>query len=508
MTTKIYHPKIEVRAFKVGTASVVLTDLMALGGGLPPERQANTRDNVIDLTQYLSEGSSVRVATSTREPAGAWGITLVDAPYESQSFRRESRVDSIAAMLEPMDLIEIRMAHDLSEYARPDKGYKLPLVMRGFVSEVRRRRGVDSQGRPQRQVVISGQSLVGRVWQQLRIFYLNNSVIGDNVLTSFRLLQKYDADQVTARNPLISEFMESVVLGMIGEFLGNLTWWNRRSIGLGFSSIELECSARGRIQGHVANSFEGGSLYQFAAMLTDVHAGFNELFAESREDSEVIILRPVPWCDPDGRYIQEGTPLIDVVVVHEDDIISIESSRSDQGVANYCYVRSTPWVFGSDRLVQLESNVAFDRTHARNNPILYGNRVVEVDSSLGAPTYEKGTDSISSDDQETYDATQMKWLRERSNVLLAALRDAAVFERGSMTVRGDEKLRAGVFVRVVEGNLQYRCYAHRVEHRFDPFRGFTTVVNFERSDAFIERSRMRTSPYHAEMIRIVKGVDK
>ncbi|HYE36124.1 hypothetical protein [Methylocaldum sp.] len=501
MTTKIYHPRIEIRAFKV----VQRREIMP--GRRTSSRYSEGDITEIDLTPFLGDGSSVRVVTDVKAPAGAFAISVVDAPKSIKigGDGKTVHVESLTYLLEPADLVEIRIAHDPSEYAKAEKGYRLPVIMRGVISEVRRRRGVDGQGRPHRTVVITGQNLIGRAWQALRIMYFNNHPLGDLTLSTFKFLQKYDPDGDIARNPSTTEFMSGIIKPIIEEFLGNMKFWGKR-LAREFSKVSVECTAQGRVQGMIANTFESGSLYRFIAFLTDADSGLNELYSESREDGEYIVLRSTPWRTPDRKFIQSGTPSIDVVELTDDDIVSIESTRTDQGTANYFYAKSAAWWYGSDTALRLTSDLLPETDYPNNNPAIYGHRLLEADIALGPPDYEGSTDRIPVDQRETYDQSVMSWLADRRRALQEATRDAAVFERGALVCRGNEKLRAGIFVRVKEGDLVYEVYAARVEHQFTMFQGFTTVVHFERSDAFIQRSQRDVTPYWGEMTQKARGL--
>jgi hypothetical protein len=86
---------------------------------------------------------------------------------------------SLYAMIEPMDIIEIRMAHAPSSYED-----RIPVVMRGFVGMIRRSRSM-SGGKPQRTVMVAGNDY-GKILQILRIYYLNNSAVGDNIVAEMK----------------------------------------------------------------------------------------------------------------------------------------------------------------------------------------------------------------------------------------------------------------------------------------------------------------------------------
>ena len=109
-----------------------------------------------DLENWLGEGCSVHTSKSIREPIGQFSITFLDK--EHPDF-----LDSIYYMIAPMDGIEIRMAHDGSQDPT--------LVMRGFVSDVRRDETKGQDGKPVRRVTVIGHD-VGKLMVQHRIYML------------------------------------------------------------------------------------------------------------------------------------------------------------------------------------------------------------------------------------------------------------------------------------------------------------------------------------------------
>jgi hypothetical protein len=67
---------------------------------------------------------------------------------------------------------------------------------------------------------------------------------------------------------------------------------------------------------------------------------WHELFVEDREDAPYVVYRPNPFKSVSGDYIQE--PYISdpskapqVVAIDDADLVSLQASRSDDGVANF-----------------------------------------------------------------------------------------------------------------------------------------------------------------------------
>lgn len=136
-------------------------------------------DSEIDLSPFLGDGSSVATSKGVHDPAGGFTITIMDRPYVNGG-----ALESLYGVIEPMDFIEIRMKHS------PNGSALVPIVMRGFISGVSRNETMGADGRPQRSVIITGQDY-GKIWQMLQILFLPGYVIGQDLLTNFRLFERF-----------------------------------------------------------------------------------------------------------------------------------------------------------------------------------------------------------------------------------------------------------------------------------------------------------------------------
>lgn len=118
---RTYEPKIEVRLIKAFPRTEIIPGTPVAG------RVGDLRS--IDLTEFIGDGGSIRTSKSIRQPAGGFSITFPDKPVFGET---------IYALIEPMDMIEIRFCHDPFEYSKPNEGYRPPIVMRGLVSNISR----------------------------------------------------------------------------------------------------------------------------------------------------------------------------------------------------------------------------------------------------------------------------------------------------------------------------------------------------------------------------------
>ena len=79
-------------------------------------------------------------------------------------------------------------------------------------------------------------------------------------------------------------------------------------------------------------------------------------------------------------------------------------------------------------------------------------------------------------------------------------KDNVIFESGSLRLRGNERIKAGMQLNVSRGNKMYSSYyVTKVDHEFVPFQGFYTTVTVERGTNFITRSQSDQLTYFLEI---------
>jgi hypothetical protein len=174
--------------------SVMLSKMISRVNGVA-QRYAGAQ-RTIDLTPYLGEGGSVQTYRSLAEPVGTFTISFADQAIPTI-------LDSAYALIEPMDMIEIRMARSAAPYA----GGKLPINMRGFVTSIERIETIVDDGAPQRQVVITGENF-GKLWQINSVFWQVALEQGDPFLTVYALNAYLG---LTVKFESASQFVEEMV---------------------------------------------------------------------------------------------------------------------------------------------------------------------------------------------------------------------------------------------------------------------------------------------------------
>jgi hypothetical protein len=483
---RLYEPKAEVRLIKTGPRKELVS-----GVAVAKSRYADRAS--YDLTAMLGDGGVVRVAKGVRDPAGAFSISLPDRALPEIN-------ETLYAIVEPMDIIEIRMAHDPYAYAKQDEGYSLPVVMRGLVSSVTRSEGM-SGGRPVRTVTIAGQDF-GKILQIIQIFYLNNSVVGDNILSEFAYFQKFGNPE-NAKHKQANDFLADLVSSVLDPYLSRLV---AKANGGGVkatvtSTWTLDASIDGVVSPYAVSAMNNVSLYSLLTSLLDV-GPFNELFVEDRADGIALVVRPAPMLDVSGSAVQGVRP--ESVDIDSVDVLSINLSRTDAGVANYFWVQNTPWAMYSNELAKslasvgsADSFIKFD--YPNSDKAYFGVRKMEVSTSLLPPEYA-GYDAALKSEVKQETRRLGDWIETRRKVLADINKDNVLFEHGSIRVRGNEKIKAGMQLRVSRGGgVLSTYYVTHVDHEFVPMHGFTSLLTVERGTSFINRAQAETAQYRAEI---------
>lgn len=482
---KLYQPKVEVRLVKSFPRDEIVPDI--------PVAARYGVVKAIDLTPYLGEAGGVRTSKSVREPAGGFTITLADKAHAVF-------YETLYALIEPMDLVEIRFAHDPSEYAKPVEGYRPPVVMRGLVTNVTRNETM-SGGKPVRTVTISGQDF-GKILQIIQIFYLDNSVVGDNLLTEFKYFQKY-GEAGEAKIKTAKDFVDGVLANVINPYLKRITSLaDGRSVSAEvINEWGASVSISGVVSPYSVAHLNDVSLHQFLCRLLDV-GPFNELYVEDLEDSVRLVVRPAPYLDVASEPIQGVRG--DSYALSSEDIVSMNVSRTDSGVANYFWVQNTPWAMYSNEdakraasIGDKSSFIKFDYLNSKAD--YYGIRKMEVSTTL-LPDDAAPSDSAKSAAVKSESVKTGNWLEQRRQLLSAINKDNVIFEFGTIRIRGNEKLKAGMQIYVTRGQSYYGTfYVTKVDHEFVPFQGFYSTLTVERGTSFIDRSQIQFPVYYQEI---------
>lgn len=455
----------------------------------------------IDLTPYIGEGGQVIVRKNVREAEGMFSVTLVDKMVPDQE-------ETLYGLIEAMDVIEIRMARSTAPYFGKLPKH-MPLMMRGLVSIIGRGEVMTMNG-PRRGITISGQDY-GKILRILRIIYIPGMVLGQDLLSAFKLFLNYDV-AATAYSDA-SAFVKDVVTKVVGEFTAKM-----RAKGTAPSAgtaggddakspiMDILVDAKvgsGSISPFGANEWPGGTVHELLAYFGDVGA-WNELFIEDREDAPYLVFRPNPFKDIKGAFIQSGEG-VRTATVADKNIVSIDASRTDANVANYFWVDAPRYNLVDGTLLQAAAQDGqmapnpFLTDYANSDPIFYGIRPLEVQTQQG-----ERIDGQPEADIEAGKSIGIEMVNGKRRLLIEQNKDNGVLESGSLILRGDETIRGGTIVTVKRGGdkgLAYEVYGFEAVHEFTWGGAYLTTVNFDRGTGFVERIKRgkgTNSPYLAE----------
>lgn len=490
MTLTDSNPKITVRLFKTisrGTVDGVSAVSMRYAG----------KDSYIDLTEYLGDNSSVRTTKSVREPAGGFSITIPDRPYDDGF-----SLETIYGLIEPMDGIEIRMWGGVG-MAPPE----LPIVMRGFVSDIYRSQSMGENGHPQRSITIAGQDY-GKIWQMFQIIYLQAYSEGKSLLTTYNLWELFG---MKAQNTMkVSEFVKAAVEKILNPFLDKMLpkhWPMPRSIKTTDMLVQ---------HGVINNSYQNtqGSIYDMLRQNTDVPT-WNELYIEDREDGVHCVFRPIPALrytpDKDGKVkIMDDAPDPMIVEIFDDDIVAMQATRSDSTVANFYWVNNTRYDLIDEMQRKLASIPNGDkRVSAADYPNAavkyYGTRAMYAETQLAADEVKNAGSGQSKSQIDDNNKKVEAWIDKRRRELMEMNKDNVIYETGSVRMKGGqwrpvggELMKAGDYGRFVSGDFYFDAYITRIDHEFVPYVGYTCTVQYERGEGFANRIGMETSAWLKE----------
>lgn len=501
-------PRITVRLFKTISRTTI-------DGELPASTRYQGKDEYIDLTPFLGDGSSVVTSKSVREPAGAFSITFADRPQRSVqqlvNVVPTEAIESIYGLVEPMDMIEIRMWNGIGSWF----GDAYPIKMRGFVSSITRVQVMSDDGRPVRQVVIGGQDF-GKIWQIYQVLYLPAYAAGTPLLTTLKFSQLFGTE---AKNTMkAAEFVRTVVDKVLNPFIDGFMPQHSpqpRSIQTG-KSISVG-------HGVINNNYQDqqGSIYSILATFGDVGI-WNELYVEDLEDGVHCVYRAIPALSitkkkgqKDDR-IQDDAPQPTFVQIPDDYVQSLVTSRSDANVANFFWVNNSRFDLIDDMSRKLmglsgNNNTINLKDYPNSAAGYYGVRPMYAATQQAGDEVTNMGSGLAKESQDKRSAQVEAWIDKRRRLMAEMNKDNVVFEVGEARVKGgpmrpdgQEAMKPGDYAMFLTGGITWRAYVHQMIDEFLPFQGYTTTLQFERGENFITRAYMgdgMDSPWLAEQAR-------
>ena len=497
-------PRLTVRLYKTISRQTV-------DGQSAVSTRYEGKDEYIDITPFLGDASSVRTTKSVRDPAGGFSITVSDQPQQTGL-----SLESLSGLIEPMDLVEIRMWSGIG--AAPqlpgvgDAQSNYPIIMRGFVSDIQRSQGVDEAGRPQRSVTITGQDY-GKIWQTFQVIYLAAYAERKALLTNFNLWELFDGEpkNALASGEFVRQMIEKIINPHLDGFMPKNTAMPRQ--------LKTDDSISVK-HGVVNSSYQNseGSIYDILKFHGDVGV-WNELYTEDREDGVHVVYRAIPALHltaPEGkdRKIQDDAPDPIFVEVPDDHINSMATGRGDANVANFYWVGNARFDLIDEMQRKLASIPAGDaRVSLKEYPNTavkyYGVRLMRADTQQGDDAILNMTTDLKKGSIDKRSEQQEAWIDKRRRLMMEMNKDNVVFERGTARIKGGpmraggEAMKAGDYALFKMGRMTYEAYVVSVDHEFLPFQRYTTTLNFERGTGFVERARTvaTLSPWLSEQAR-------
>lgn len=482
MTQAIFAtPKISVRLYK---------SIMRKQGdaGLAISERYADKEAFIDLTPYLGDGSTVGVTKDVRQPSGTFSLTFSDRPniagVSMGPVLSTAGLESVYGLVEPMDVVEIRMWTGIGKCPNP-----LPIKMRGFVTEVARARQMGANGQPVRTVVISGQDY-GKVLQTFQVVYLTNYPGAPALLTGFDFFEQFGGE---ARNTISgAEYLQLVLDNVINPLLKTLI--------PEYNGMPREILLDAQSVGQLNNAYNNqqGSVYDLLKGFLDVGI-WNELFIEDREDGVYLVWRPVPVYD-----LQTGDPTQNLKTspyqgtIQDNLITQMRQGRKDEAVFNFYWCTNTSFDMIGDDFLQAEAQSAGLHQDTLEYPNTakkyYGIRAMYADSVMGPDNVDNMNAGLPADQQTARDGYMTDWIAQRRGVMVANNKDNVVLEYGSLEMKGGptrdgttDALKAGDYIRVLDGLMSWQAYAVSIQDNFAPYRSYTSTLGFERGSGFAWR---------------------
>lgn len=482
MTVSVFAtPRFSVRLYK---------SIMRKPGeaGLPTSQRYADKDAFIDLTPYLGDGSSITTNKDIRQPAGTFSLTFADRPSVTGQnmgpVLSTAGLESVYGLVEPMDIVEIRIWNGKGICPSP-----LPIKMRGFVTEIVRGRQIGADGKPLRTVTVSGQDY-GKVLQAYQILYLPSYSGSKPLLSGFNFFEQFGG---IAQNTITgSQFIDMLLKQLINPQLDTLIPTH--------SPMPRVIMADPQTEAMLNNSYmhQEGSVYDLMRSLLDI-GHWNEFFVEDREDGVHLVWRPCPYFDLTTKTTtQDLTRPVYSGIIADNEIVSVRQSRTDENVYNYYWTTNQRFDLVDDmhRRVEAYMSGAMDSMMEYPNTAhkYYGLRAMYADSVMGPMDVDNQTSGLEQNQQDARGSSMADWLKERRDVIINNNKDNVVLEKGTIEMKGGpsrynstEPLKAGDYIRVLDGLIQWDAYVVGLQDNFQPYRSYSSSIQFERGTGFAQR---------------------
>ena len=458
----------------------------------------------IGLTPFLGDAGSVRTNKSLDEPCGGFSVTFADRVSNEGA-------DTVAALAEAMDMVEIRMKR-----IPAGRGGVPPLIMRGYISSVRRVEYIDGDGIPHRVVVIMGQDS-GKLWQNHSI--LPEAQMASALNTMLSTYSLFAATGITFGILPVAEFVSIFTEQVMNPAVDMMSAFAGRAVPR-FTPVVSVPADQGHISASILQGFPGGRFWDVLEYVAD--RPWNELFVRDRPDGgpPELVFRPVPYLDIGGGIIMPGAEEPAPLIVRDQrDIVRLDVVRSDHDVANFYWVPPTSSIPDTanmssikeiNRLAGGQDGPLFSINHNNSALALYGLRKMEAYTRLMPSDLPQGRSANLHDPDVREQAGEIttQWHIRRAEQLKLLNLDNVVWETVEMVIKGHEEFEIGRYIEWTRGQfygsgLVSKGYIQRVQHEFVPLKhgdsgAWLTTLTIIRSDGFLNRDEMGASPYWTE----------
>jgi hypothetical protein len=326
-------------------------------------------------------------------------------------------------------------------------------------------------------------------------------MVGDYYLTEFKFFETF-AQSGGIKTMSANEFVKTIVDGVVNPYMKGMGSLANFADSNAVTRMTPEVSIDGYISPWTPSSFDDITFHDLMSNCLDVPV-WNEMYTEDRKDGIFLVVRPMPMKNIKGKFIQGKA---EQVTVDSDSIIAQNVSRSDSGVANFYWVTNSRWSIFSNKdqtdLARAGDMDSFMTTKYLNSSMSYfGIRKMAAESALGPPDYTN-TDEATKEQVPQQAMSIQDWLVARRTLLAELNKDNVIYESGTLRLRGNESIKAGMYVGVKRGTGNTylgEVYAHTVSHDFVPYQGFFTTVEFDRGTLFAERAQQKTPRYIDEI---------
>lgn len=495
MTIKVDSPQIQILLFK--------TTGVNFNTGSQYRGAAGAIDG-IDITPFLGDAGSVRTMKGVDEPCGGFSIVFADRCTGEGA-------DTVYALAEPMDLVEIRMARiPVGNSAKP------PLVMRGFISSIRRPETIAPDGAPQRMVVIQGQDMT-KLWFNWSI--LPEAQMAGNLVSMLSTYSLLAATGINFAIRPVSAFIKEFTEEIMNAGVRRLSAFSGQAIPTFDTSRVTVPDSQGLVSAAILQGFPGGTYWDVIDYVSD--RPWNEMWIFDPPDggNPQLVFRPVPYMHLTGGFILPGAE--DPGTIRRDigEIVSLDALRTDHRVANFYWVppgTSLPDSAGMSavnatfRLAGGQDGPLFSINHDNSNIALYGLRKMQHDTRLipsEIPDPRSANLNTVGVRLRAGEITTL-WNIQRAIQLKELNWDNVAFETVEMVLKGHEELVPGKYLEWTRGQfrdsgLVSKGYIMRVAHAWVPLKSgngsaWNTTLTIERSDGFYKRDQISASPYWTE----------